>query len=191
MRFRPGHRQQQRQLAEQVVSNLPAYRAKLADPATPDYVRASLLRYIAQAEATLAKPIRTRKPSVRGASSEPLERDIQAEIKSALEAHPRVSMVVRFNSGGAYGADKSGREYLVKFASRRVVDLYVVLYEGRYAWLEVKKPGWQLGPWPPSNPKDRRAYTEHEQDKFLKEVRNAGGIGAFVRSVGEAMEALK
>ena len=113
------------------------------------------------------------------APHKPLEREIQKAIIQALRLHPRVLKVVRFNSGGSMHRDNQGRDHLVMFSSEPVPDLYVLL-KGGFAWLEVKRPPW-------SRPTDAR---EELQARFLAAVREAGGIGCFVRSVKEAIAAI-
>ena len=116
------------------------------------------------------------------APTEPLERDIQSAIIEALELHPRVIKVVRCNSGGSMYRGKDGREHLVLFTSEPVVDLHIMLRNpGRLGWLEVKRPSFK------GVPRDLR---EEKQARFLAAVREAGGIGCFVRSVEEAIAAI-
>ena len=110
---------------------------------------------------------------------EPLERDIQKAIIQALRLHPRVLKVTRFNSGGSMHRDRYGNEQLVLFSSEPVPDLFVLL-KGGFAWLEVKRPSF----------KATRDEREERQARFLACVREAGGIGCFVRSVDEALAAI-
>src|SRR3990167_3677460 len=115
------------------------------------------------------------------APHKPLERDIQRAIIEALRLHPRVLKVVRFNSGGSMHRGANGKDYLVMFSSEPVPDLFVLLKAPpRICWLEVKRPGWD-------RPRDLR---EERQSAFLAAVREAGGIGQFVRSVEEAIAAI-
>ena len=150
-------------------------------------------RMQAQFDALRPKPRRSRLPVMHSPDKPPLERDIQAAIIEALRLQPHVIKVIRFNAGGAYYRNAQGKDALVLFSSEPVVDLYVLmrgkreserfdLYTpGRTAWLEVKRPDW-------SKPRDLR---EERQAAFLQCVREAGGIGAFVRSVEEAIAAMQ
>lgn len=129
-------------------------------------------------DAVKPPPPRKRLPRL-DAPHKPLERDIQRAIIEALRLHPRVLKVVRFNSGGSMHRGANGKDYLVMFSSEPVPDLFVLL-RGGFAWLEVKREGWQ-------RPSDAR---EERQAAFLAAVREAGGIGCFVRSVDEALAAI-
>ena len=120
-----------------------------------------------------------RVPRLDAPHKEPLERDIQKAIIQALRLHPRVIKVVRFNSGGSIHRGADGRDQLVLFSSEPVPDLFVLL-KGGFAWLEVKRPSFK-------SPRDER---EERQARFLAAVREAGGIGCFVRSVDEAIDAI-
>ena len=137
-------------------------------------------RMQAQFDAMRPKPRKPRLPRLN-APTEPLERDIQSAIMEALEIHPRVVKVIRCNSGGSMYRGKDGRDHLVLFTSEPVVDLHVMLRNpAGWGWLEIKRPSFK-------GPRDLR---EERQAAFLAAVREAGGIGAFVRSVDEALEAI-
>ena len=77
------------------------------------------------------------------------------------------------------GAD--GRDQLVLFSSEPVPDLFILLKApSGFGWLEVKRQSFKA-------PRDER---EERQARFLACVREAGGIGCFVRSVEEAISAI-
>lgn len=179
MRFRPGHRQQQRILAAQFNADTgtqDAMRAKLADPSVPEHVKQGIRNRFAWADSV--KPAKKRRPA--GSSGEPLEADVQKACIELLLAHPRVSKVIRFNSGAVHGESETGKRYFVRFASEPVPDIYF-FGPSVWGWLEVKRPGW-------TRPKDER---ENRQARFLDDVRVAGGIGRFITDPQQIMEALK
>jgi hypothetical protein len=165
LRFPPTFRQK-------IAANEAALRALSPDGTLPEPMQRAL-------EAVKPPPPRKRLPKL-DAPHKPLERDIQRAIIEALRLHPRVLKVVRFNSGGSMHRGANGKDYLVMFSSEPVPDLFVLL-RGGFAWLEVKRPGW-------SRPTDLR---EERQAAFLAAVREAGGIGQFVRSVDEAIAAIE
>lgn len=140
--------------------------------------------HLAEQIAKAAEPAkqRQRRLPTLDAQHKPLEREIQRAIIEALRLHPRVIKVTRFNSGGSLSRDANGREHLVLFSSEPVPDLFGLLRNPPgFFWYEVKRDGW-------SRPRD---YREERQAAFLEAVRQAGGIGQFVRSVDEALEAIK
>lgn len=174
-------------LREKIKRNIASLRAQGIEP-TP-----SMLAMAEELSPPERKPRPARLPHLDSPHKEPLERDIQKAIIEALKLQPHVIKVVRFNSGGAYYRNAQGRDGLVLFSSEPVVDLYVLMYSEhetvdddvlvyrRTAWLEVKRPSWK-------SPTDAR---ETRQAQFLDAVRQAGCIGAFVRSVDEALDAIK
>lgn len=120
-------------------------------------------------------------PRVDSPHKEPLERDILKAIVQALRYHPRVIKCVRANSGGAYFRNAQGKDALVTFTSEPVPDLHIMLRNPcGWGWLEIKRPSFK-------GPRDAR---EERQAAFLAAVREAGGVGCFVRSVTEALEAI-
>ena len=167
LRFPPSFR-------AKMAANEAALRAMSPDGKLPEAMQARF-------DALRPKPRKPRVPRLPtlDAPHKPLEREIQKAIIEALRLHPRVLKVVRFNSGGSMHRGANGKEYLVMFSSEPVPDLFVLL-RGGFAWLEVKRPGWR-------QPTDER---EMRQSRFLATVREAGGIGCFVRSVDEALEAI-
>jgi hypothetical protein len=155
----------------QIANNEAALRALSPDGTLPEPMQRAL-------DKVKPPPLRKRLPKL-DAPHKPLERDIQRAIIEALRLHPRVIKVCRFNSGGSMHRGANGKDYLVMFSSEPVPDLFVLLRNG-FAWLEVKRPGW-------AKPTDLR---EERQAAFLAAVREAGGIGQFVRSVDEAISAI-
>jgi hypothetical protein len=134
---------------------------------------------LAMAEELRGPEPKRRAPRLDSPHKAPLERDIQKAIIEALRLHPRVLKVTRFNSGGSMHRGANGKQYLVMFSSEPVPDLFVLL-KGGFAWFEVKRPDFKA-------PRDAR---EERQAAFLAAVREAGGIGCFVRSVDEALAAI-
>jgi len=168
VRFRPG-------LKQQVQRNIASLRAQGIEP--PE----SLL---AIAEEYMPAKRQQRKPLSRADSvhKEPLERDILKAVIQVLRYHPRVIKVLRMNSGGAMYRDRQGHDSLVLFSSEPVPDIHVLLRTPpQIGWIEIKRPSFKA-------PRDAR---EERQARFLEDVRKAGGIGAFVRSVEEALDAIK
>lgn len=161
---------------EKIASNEAALRAMSPDGVLPE----ALQRALDKVKPPPPRPYQRRERGERSATEEPLERDIQQAIIQALELRPEVVKVVRFNAGAAYFYKPDGSKSLVNFSSEPVVDLYVMLRGGRYAWLEVKRPSFKV-------PRNER---EERQAAFLAAVREAGGIGAFVRGVDEALALL-
>jgi hypothetical protein len=157
---------------QQIANNEAALRALSPDGTLPEPLQKALDK---------VRPPPPRQRATRlDAPHKPLERDIQRAIIEALRLHQRVIKVTRFNSGGSMHRGANGKDYLVMFSSEPVPDLFVLL-RGGFAWLEVKRPGW-------SRPTDLR---EERQAAFLAAVRDAGGIGCFVRSVDEAIAAIE
>ena len=158
---------------QQIASNEAALKAMSPDGKLSERMQASF-------DAVRPPPPRKRAPRL-DAPHKPLERDVQRAIIESLRLHLRVLKVVRFNSGGSMHRGANGKDYLVMFSSEPVPDLFVLLKAPpRICWMEVKRPGW-------SHPTDLR---EERQAAFLAAVREAGGIGQFVRSVDEAIAAI-
>lgn len=114
-------------------------------------------------------PKRVRKP--RGtASGVPLERDVLKQIIRALRADPRVAMVER-NQSGLF---QDGNRY-IRVGSRGKLDLTVLLTSGRYAEIEVKRPGRKPDP--------------HQLER-IEAIRKNGGIAGYATSPEQALELL-
>ncbi len=134
------------------------------------------------------KPKQTRaKP---GADGRKLESEVQLEIIKYLLQHPAVAMVERINSGAVYG--ESGnfirfhhlmlpKKWIGRFGRLRVVDLNVMMDDGRRLAIECKREGWL-------KPTDDR---EKEQANYLAFVKFCGGIGIFATSTEAVSEALR
>lgn len=121
----------------------------------------------------------------RGQSTVPTEAETQRAIIAYLCAHPKVTLVIRFNSG-AVQSDK----YYVEFShiysrgfkgeKMRLPDIYAMLRNGRTLWVEVKREGWSV-------PRDDR---EIEQRNFLHHVAACNGIGIFATSIDDVAAVL-
>jgi hypothetical protein len=98
----------------------------------------------------------------------PLERDTQKTITEFLEA--RGAEVIRVNSGAVKIESR-----LIRFNRKKGCSDLLVCYHGYFLALEVKRPGK-----PPTL----------DQSIFLARVKAAGGIGAVVESVKDAVAVL-
>lgn len=117
---------------------------------------------------TIPPPPKKRAP--RTASGKPLERDVLKAIVQALRLDPRVSRVER-NQVGVF---QEGNRY-IRVGSKGKLDLTVYLKSGRYAEIEVKRPGEKPKP--------------HQQDR-IDSIRAAGGIAGYATSIEEAQAIL-
>ena len=113
----------------------------------------------------------------------PLEADVIRAVGQLLAVHPRVLYALRMNNGAASYETSSGKWAPVWFhlwvrspEECRMVDFYGATKNGRIIALECKRESF-------TQPTDQR---EREQAAFLAVVRNAGGIGGFVRNADEA-----
>jgi len=141
-------------------------------------------QHLAEFAATV-RPKRTNRP--RTESSGKLEGDVQAEIIKWLCRHPRVALIERINSGAVYGEQgnfiRFHHIYMplpYRHIKMRVVDLNVMMTNGRRLAIECKREGWR-------RPSDER---EREQENYLVHVRNCGGIGIFATSTEDVRVAL-
>lgn len=105
-----------------------------------------------------------------GSDGRPLERDVLKAIIKALRADPRVAMVER-NQSGVF---QEGNRF-IRVGSRGKLDLTVLLISGRYAEIEVKRPGRKPDP---------------RQAERIAAIRSNGGIAGYATSVTEALEIL-
>lgn len=173
-RFRPP-------LRERIARNIASMRAQGIEPPA---------QLLAMARELQGPEPRKRLPRIDSPDKAPLEKDIQKAIMEAFAYHPRVVKCIRHNQGGAYYDNPRGGSGLVMFTSDLVTDLHIMLRDPPgWGWLEVKREGWRphVGEFNPANKTLKR---EADQAAFLAAVREAGGIGAFVRSVDEALEAI-
>lgn len=164
-RFKPS-------LAATKRANLAAFEA-MAHDGMSDAGREHLARVRVE-----TKPKQDRGP--RKPSAKPTEAETQRAIIAYLRVHPKVALVIRFNSG-AVQSDK----YYVEFShiysrgfdgeKMRLPDIYALLKNGRTLWIEVKREGW-------SKPTD---LLEQEQAHFLAHVRACRGIGIFATSIND------
>lgn len=166
-------------------------------PSLQDTKRANLAAFEAMAHPNMTEEARKHLESMRasvkpkqirakaGSDGRLLESDIQRQIVDYLLNHPKVGLVMRFNSGAV-----TDGEYYVKFAhiyskgnqgeKLRMPDLYVLLKSGRTLWIEVKREGW-------TSPKDAR---EIEQRNFLRHIVACGGNGIFATSFQDVKNVL-
>ena len=111
-----------------------------------------------------------RKRSARRPSGKPLERDVLKAIVQRLRLDPRVAKVER-NQSGVF---QDGNRY-IRVGTRGKLDLTVYLKSGRYAEIEVKRPGGKPEP--------------HQQQR-IDEIRSQGGIAGCATSPEEAIAIL-
>jgi len=131
------------------------------------------------------KPKVTRGKRMAGVGK--LESEVQREIIAYLLRHPSVVMVERINSGAVYGAGDNFIRFhhlmlpaAFKSVKMRVVDLNVMMFDGKRMVIEVKREGWK-------KPSDQR---EVEQYNYLIHVTDHGGCGIFASCVEDVENAL-
>lgn len=110
----------------------------------------------------------------------PLEKDVQRSCRRWLEWWG--AFVIRINSGGLKVGDRFVQFNGVDGCS----DLLVVMPDGVFAAVEVKRPGKKPNPasWPRRKMTDE-LKREMEQVAFLAAVRKRGGLGLMVDSVDD------
>lgn len=124
--------------------------------------------------------------SKRGRSATPTEADTQRAIISYLLAHPKVGMVIRFNSG-AMQLDSRYIKFSHIYArgtlgkKMRLPDVYVILKNGLTMWIEIKREGWKCA----------RNQREAEQQNFLRQVILCLNIGIFATCVEDVQAVLR
>lgn len=142
---------------------------------------------VEQTSIATARPKQVRKAA--GSDGRRLESDVQREIIAYLLKHPAVAMVERINSGAVYGAENQFIRFhhlmiplwaKLRFGAMRVVDLNVMMGDGRRLAIECKRGDW-------SKPTGER---EREQQQYLRCVSICGGIGIFACSVDDVRVAL-
>jgi hypothetical protein len=103
------------------------------------------------------------------------ESDLQHAIRLSVGAQPGRVVLWRNNVGEATHVS-SGRISVVRYGlAPGSADLVGLRADGRFVALELKAPGGRVRP---------------EQAAWLELVRRMGGVGAVVRSVDEAWEAI-
>lgn len=103
------------------------------------------------------------------------ERDLQHAIRLALGAEPSRVVLWRNNVGVAQHWE-SGRVHTVRYGlAPGSADLVGLRSDGRFVALELKAARGRVSP---------------EQEAWLALVRRMGGVGAVVRSVEEAWDAI-
>jgi hypothetical protein len=118
----------------------------------------------------IAVPPEPKKRKPAGANGKPLERDVLKRIIVALRADPRVALVQR-NQSGVF---QEGNRY-IRVGSRGLLDLTVYLHGGRFAEIEVKRPGGKPEP--------------HQAERIAT-IRANGGIAGYATSPAEALALL-
>ncbi len=122
----------------------------------------------AQLKTQLA-PARAR-AAPQGTSDRPLEREVLKQVTRALRSDPRVVRVER-NQVGLF---QDGNRY-IKVGTKGKLDLTVYLCNGRYAEIEVKRPG--------GKPKPHQAAR-------IAEITAEGGIAGWCWDVPSALAIL-
>lgn len=158
---------------------------KRANKSAHEYYAALSGRETPPEQAALLAKVKPKQTREKKRPLTPSESDIQRAIIGYLCHHPKVAIVIRFNSGAV-----TDGKYYVEFArihtrglqgeKLRLPDVYALLKNGRTLWVEVKRGGWTA-------PKDQR---EIEQRNFLHTVAACNGIGIFASSVDDVAACL-
>lgn len=133
------------------------------------------------------------------------EAQVLRDVRRYLALHPKVSRLIRINSGACRMGDDEDARFVrfaeiegqsrIRAAARRagpiraaaedamelVPDIVGFLCDGRFLAVEVKEAGWNM----PRNPRERA------QERFLSVVRHAGGVAGFVASLRDAERLLE
>jgi len=141
------------------------------------------------------------KPRIRLKPTVQTESQVLRDIRRYLSLHPRVSRLIRINSGAAMIGDPESPRFVrfcdiegqqqMRSASRRssahasavaeqmelVPDIIGFLVDGRFLAVEVKSGDWRGSP---------RNARERAQARFLGVVRHAGGVAGFCASLRDA-----
>lgn len=120
------------------------------------------------AKITKPREKRTRKPDTR-----PLEKDVQAAVKSYL--HRLGALPIRVNSG-AMTAEHNERKRFIRFTSEPGCSDIIVCLDGYFIAVECKRVG---------------EVATAAQLAFGKKVQDAGGVFLVVSSVDQLREGLK
>lgn len=102
----------------------------------------------------------------------PLEKDIQKAIIQALNLHPMVAFVGRFNSGVAVNSDGNVARYTRFNTVKGFPDIHEMLQGGCAFYIEVKRKGGKVS---------------DEQSEFLTMVKRNGGRAGVAYSVDDAL----
>lgn len=113
---------------------------------------------------------RVRRP-VDGKPAAPYERDVLAQIISALRHDPRVARVER-NQSGVF---KEGHRY-IRVGVRGKLDLTIYLKTGRFVEIEVKR--------------DQKHKPEPHQVARIEEIKRDGGLAGWAWSAESALALL-
>lgn len=121
-------------------------------------------------------------------SDAPLESDIQAAIVNRLRVHPKVSWIMRVNSGTLMtDSGKSMRLYFLYLRGMPAISKGVSDIVGQFT---VDHPTRPSSFFAFEVKRDHKQDATPEQSNFLKAVNEAGGIGRIVCSVEEAERAI-
>ena len=104
------------------------------------------------------------------ASGGVLERDVLRQIVKALRSHPSVSSVER-NQSGLF---RDGERY-IRVGTVGKLDLTIYLTDGRYAEIEVKRPGGRA---------------TSAQAERIQRILSRGGLAGVASSVEQALQIL-
>ncbi len=104
-----------------------------------------------------------------------MKKPAEASVLKACLDYLRLRKILcwRANNGGIF--DPARKRFRSFHGLKGVSDLLAVLPGGRFLAVECKRPGKRPSP---------------EQAAFLAAVEAAGGVGCYVRSVGELVEIL-
>lgn len=94
------------------------------------------------------------------------ESQIQSAIFELLHRHPKVGWASRMNVGKANLKGK-----MVTFAFKGCSDIIGQMIDGRFLAIEVKQP---------------KGIVTDEQEKFINQVNELGGVAGVARSVDDA-----
>lgn len=146
------------------------------------------------------------KPRIRLKPVVQTESQVLRDVRRYLALHPRVSRLIRINSGSAMLGDPESPRFVrfcdlegqqqMRHASRRsaahaaavaeqmelVPDIIGFLTDGRFLAVEVKSGEWRGTP---------RNARERAQERFLCVVRSSGGVAGFCASLRDAERLLR
>lgn len=141
------------------------------------------------------------KPRIKLKAQDQTEAQVLRDVRRYLALHPKVSRLIRINSGAAMLGDPESPRFVrfadlegqqrLRSASRRsaahaaaaaeqmelVPDIIGFLVDGRFLAVEIKGGDWRGTP---------RNARERAQERFLGVVRHAGGVSGFCASLRDA-----